>query len=212
MLGMFQCMSNRYPCVCVCVILQKGQVVAELLEESWDEDPEARLTAANILHRLELLQDMKSVPPSSPLDTNREEHERLDGSSCGQNHRFHRKLCSSSSFSGRPMVRRTYHHPLRYSFGTEIMPSVSQIESLADHDCSQCQPVLQQPPNSSLVDSATGQPYTSFGEESLMTPPSPTLTHSSSSGSIEQKLQEVKPTMSPPELASSPSQSSSHLT
>ena len=53
--------------------LQRGQVVAELLEESWDEDPEARLTAANILHRLELLQDVKPVPQSLPLAVNREE-------------------------------------------------------------------------------------------------------------------------------------------
>ena len=192
----------------MCDPIQRGQVVAELLEESWDEDPEARLTAANILHRLKLLQDVKPLPQSSPLALNREECEGLDDSACVQNHCFHRKLCSSSSFSGRPMVQRTYHRPLRYSFGTEMMPPVRQIESFANHDCSQCQPVLPQPPNS-LVDSATGQPYTSFGEDSLMTPPSPTPTHSPSSGSIEQKLEEVKPTVTS-ELTSSPSQHSSH--
>ena len=184
--------SSNSMCVCVCVVLQRGQVVAELLEESWDEDPKARLTAANILYRLELLQDMKSVPQTSPLDLSREEHKRVDG---------------------QPVVRRTYHHPLRYSVGTEMMPPVSQIESFAvNHDCGQCQPVIQQPPNNSLVDSATVQPYTSFGEDSLVTPPLSTLTHTSSSGSIEQKLEEVKPTLTPPEVESTPSQSSSHIT
>ena len=185
--------------------------MAELLEESWDEDPEARLTAANILHRLELLQNVKSVRQSSPLALNREECEGLDDSTCGQNHRLHRKLCSSSSFSGRPMVRRTYHHPLRYSFGTEMMPPVSRLESLAGHDCSQCQPVLPQPANTSLVDSATGQPYTSFGTNCLMTSTSQSITRTSSSGSIELKLEEVKPATTS-EQASSSSQSSSCLT
>ena len=196
----------------VCLTLQRGQVVAELLEESWDEDPEARLTAANILHRLELLQNVKSVRQSSPLDLNREECEDLDVSTCGQNHRLHRKLCSSSSFSGRPMVRRTYHHPLRYSFGTEMMPPVSRLESLAGHDCSQCQPALPQPPNTSLVDSLTGQPYTSFGTNCLMTSsPSPSITRTSSSTSIELKLEGVKPATTS-EQASSSSHGSSCLT
>lgn len=175
----------------VCVILQRGQVVAELLEESWDEDPEARLTAANILHRLKLLQDIKVIPQDSPIAASGEEDERLEDSTPDKKHHSHRKLCSSSSFSGQPVVRTARHPAVRYSIDNEMMSQLSRLESFSDQACCQHQSGLLQLPNNSRVDSATGQPCPSLGESSIGTCSSLTLTHSHSVGSMQQQLQEV---------------------
>ncbi len=70
------------------------------MEESWDEDPEARLTAANIVSRLENLErtqrkqeiakEVDSTPPSHNITYT------------GEPPHAHRKVRVSSSFSGQP--------------------------------------------------------------------------------------------------------------
>ena len=90
------------------------------MEESWDEDPEARLTAANIVSRLEnlertqrkqeLTKELDSTLPSRNITYT------------GEPQHAHRKVRVSSSFSGQPHNRLPVAQKTRRSVGSTESP------------------------------------------------------------------------------------------
>ena len=85
------------------------------MEESWDEDPEARLTAANIVSRLENLERMQRKEELG----NEVESSLRNAShpSSVTEPRTHKKVRVSSSFSGQPHNQPVIAQRVRLSVG-----------------------------------------------------------------------------------------------
>lgn len=146
------------------------RVIANFLTESWDEDPEARLTSANIIIQLENLIGMRAKIHTlslSPLVGCFQEFvspvsETSQSSLC-------KKVHTSASFSGSSSIR-PFVPPVRFSVDHVDSPT-NLIQSLQDLQASQrdtlpridssSQPVCNEISDSVLqIDATTGQPQT----------------------------------------------------
>lgn len=128
-----------------------------MLVESWDEDPEARLTAANIVSRLEDLRDTKlRLDNESVLTTQTDPRlHAISPSDNGSRVHLHTKLHASSSYSGQSSMQGQLQHPrlaARRSMGNAECSQSSQTDCVSFWQQQRVSPRLH------TVDAATGQP------------------------------------------------------
>ena len=110
--------------------LQDLKVVVELMKEGWDEDPEARLTAANIACRIDSLTQPKIRISSANEKQSSDTHPAFESSTSST----HKSIHTSSSFSGQsnnqPVLMASPRRPVSRA-PSETPPTI--LRSLRAH-------------------------------------------------------------------------------